>query len=554
MFLYSNNNNTLTLIAADTSNSYNLSINAVLEKDSVYYIKVSNLLLDDMVGVCVKDIKAAYIELFVDRECNFAPGTTVNNLDYQSVISHNTGGLNVDICINDDLEFFLDISKYIENFYDTATASHYNCYQNFFVTYHFNNGMPNITRPIGYFNIPPPPANPYFDNQSFACVNFPTQGVFEVYATFYGTYTPPGSGTSYTITGIEPNKIIVHVQDIPNITTTINPNPVCPEEEAEILVIHNNPSTSNITSLSYSCNNPLLAFGHNGQNPTAFSSYCDIYNITTEANSICGLTSNTNPLFVEINADFTYDGGCVDNDVLFEGINNCNNYSQAQYLSWSWDFGDGGTANTQDPIHTYQHHGTYVVTLKINDNNNFFGCNKTITKHITIHELPEEPLISGRNHVCNLNYNEVVTYSILNADPNLEYKWEISDNSSPINAIALGNGNSISIVLGTYTQYMSFPLKIAVKAEDKHTGCTSIGYYWVFKCCEMKDYATTMFIDETINNNITYSGDYIGIVGEVHINADVTFDNSIVYYHPGARIYVDPKANFTVINSELKLA
>mgnify|MGYP005623728597 CR=1 FL=1 len=39
LFLYSNNNNTLTLIAADTSNSYNLSINAVLEKDSVYYIE-----------------------------------------------------------------------------------------------------------------------------------------------------------------------------------------------------------------------------------------------------------------------------------------------------------------------------------------------------------------------------------------------------------------------------------------------------------------------------------------------------------------------------------
>ena len=34
-------------------------------------------------------------------------------------------------------------------------------------------------------------------------------------------------------------------------------------------------------------------------------------------------------------------------------------------LSWAWDFGDGGTATTQNPSHTYTSDGTYTVSLTI---------------------------------------------------------------------------------------------------------------------------------------------------------------------------------------------
>jgi hypothetical protein len=33
--------------------------------------------------------------------------------------------------------------------------------------------------------------------------------------------------------------------------------------------------------------------------------------------------------------------------------------------SWKWDFGDGGTAAEQNPIHHFDHPGNYVVTLDV---------------------------------------------------------------------------------------------------------------------------------------------------------------------------------------------
>lgn len=39
-------------------------------------------------------------------------------------------------------------------------------------------------------------------------------------------------------------------------------------------------------------------------------------------------------------------------------------------VSWSWDFGDGGTSNDQNPAHTYQEAGTYSVSLTVSDGTN----------------------------------------------------------------------------------------------------------------------------------------------------------------------------------------
>ena len=33
------------------------------------------------------------------------------------------------------------------------------------------------------------------------------------------------------------------------------------------------------------------------------------------------------------------------------------------FTSWSWDFGDGGTSNEQNPMHTYAHPGPFTVSL-----------------------------------------------------------------------------------------------------------------------------------------------------------------------------------------------
>ena len=39
--------------------------------------------------------------------------------------------------------------------------------------------------------------------------------------------------------------------------------------------------------------------------------------------------------------------------------------SEGEINSWNWDFGDGTTATTQNPIHQFKEEGKYIVILKI---------------------------------------------------------------------------------------------------------------------------------------------------------------------------------------------
>lgn len=53
-------------------------------------------------------------------------------------------------------------------------------------------------------------------------------------------------------------------------------------------------------------------------------------------------------------------------------------------VSWSWSFGDGSVASTQNPSHTYTEAGTFMVQLTITDAN---GCSNTATAEVTVDPL-----------------------------------------------------------------------------------------------------------------------------------------------------------------------
>ena len=52
---------------------------------------------------------------------------------------------------------------------------------------------------------------------------------------------------------------------------------------------------------------------------------------------------------------------------------------------WTWDFGDGNFAITENPVHSYNMYGTYTVTL-IADNQ--FGCADTTTRSLRAKSIP----------------------------------------------------------------------------------------------------------------------------------------------------------------------
>ncbi|MCK4902313.1 MAG: PKD domain-containing protein [Thermoplasmatales archaeon] len=48
---------------------------------------------------------------------------------------------------------------------------------------------------------------------------------------------------------------------------------------------------------------------------------------------------------------------------------------------WSWDFGDDGTSDLQNPTHNYTAIGTYTVTLIVSDD---YGLTDTITAEVNV--------------------------------------------------------------------------------------------------------------------------------------------------------------------------
>ncbi|NOR86014.1 MAG: PKD domain-containing protein, partial [Bacteroidales bacterium] len=86
-------------------------------------------------------------------------------------------------------------------------------------------------------------------------------------------------------------------------------------------------------------------------------------------------------------ADFSFtnnseQGPCINNQFNF--IDESTTQS-GLIQDWLWNFGDGTTSGSQNPIHFYNTSGTFTVILTVN---NTAGCDHTITQDIVVFDLP----------------------------------------------------------------------------------------------------------------------------------------------------------------------
>jgi PKD repeat protein len=88
--------------------------------------------------------------------------------------------------------------------------------------------------------------------------------------------------------------------------------------------------------------------------------------------------------------------------------------------TYDWDFGDGGNATTQNPIHTYTTAGTYTATVTVTS----LGKTATCTKEITVGVPCTAPSISSHPASTTICANNTATLSVTATGTGpLHYQW-----------------------------------------------------------------------------------------------------------------------------------
>jgi len=138
------------------------------------------------------------------------------------------------------------------------------------------------------------------------------------------------------------------------------------------------------------------------------------------------------------------------NDILANGV--CANVaaqftdnstsSAGTITTWDWNFGDGGTDNSQNPSHTFTTAGTYNVRLiTITDE----GCTDTVTVPVTVHPLPVASFTATDE--C-LNVATVFTdASTVSSGTIVTWDWDFGDS----NTSAVQSPTNTYSTDGTYT-------------------------------------------------------------------------------------------------------
>jgi hypothetical protein len=83
--------------------------------------------------------------------------------------------------------------------------------------------------------------------------------------------------------------------------------------------------------------------------------------------------------------------------IPFDGLGSAN--PSAGPLTYTWSFGDGGTATGPEPTHTYTAPGIDTVTLTVNDG---FGGISTATAQVAVNDLP--PVFTPNAYTAPLTY------------------------------------------------------------------------------------------------------------------------------------------------------
>ncbi len=114
-------------------------------------------------------------------------------------------------------------------------------------------------------------------------------------------------------------------------------------------------------------------------------------------------------------------------------------------VKWQWNFGDGSTSASKDPVHQYTTAGEYDVTLTIT---NATGCTNTITKSKFIKVVA--PTVSFANAPAGgcIPFNYTPSLKINAVDAVTNYLWDFGE---PGSSTTIANPSYVYTKAGNYT-------------------------------------------------------------------------------------------------------
>ncbi|BAV05198.1 gliding motility-associated C-terminal domain-containing protein [Filimonas lacunae] len=143
--------------------------------------------------------------------------------------------------------------------------------------------------------------------------------------------------------------------------------------------------------------------------PTPSYTYPDTgtYTLKLRVSTSSGCTDSTTStikVYPGFTPDFTYTGRCY---LLPFQFTDATYAKYGSVNSWSWSFGDGNSATTQNPSHTYSSAATRTVTLLVGTSK---GCSGTASKTVVADEKPTLTLPFHDTLICSIDTLPLLAY------------------------------------------------------------------------------------------------------------------------------------------------
>jgi PKD repeat protein len=148
-------------------------------------------------------------------------------------------------------------------------------------------------------------------------------------------------------------------------------------------------------------------------------------------------------------------------------------YTEGTIVSWSWDFGDGGTSTEQNPSYTFQSWGTYTVTFTVEDNG---GLKTSETLIITVNQPPSNKKPTSSLSVSTNSGDAPFTVTfVMNAndeDGSISF-WALDVNNDGT-AEYSASGSPPSGKQYTYTNPGTYTAKLTVTDNEGATNSSTV--------------------------------------------------------------------------------